>query len=55
MYTFHQYFWLELTNTYTTKQSMFVSSTSFAHFVLTFLCNEILLKHQTYRPKFVTT
>jgi len=27
MYTFDQYFWLEITNTYTTQQSIFCSST----------------------------
>jgi len=33
MYTFDQYFWLEMRNTYTTKRSKKNSSTSFAHFV----------------------
>jgi len=32
MYTFDQYFWLEITNTYTTKQSIF-----FHHLVLQIL------------------
>jgi len=30
MYTFDQYFWLEITNTYTTKPSVIFLSTSFA-------------------------
>jgi len=33
MYTFDQYVWLEIKNTYTTKQAIIFSSTSFAHFV----------------------
>jgi len=48
MYTFVQYFfWLEITNTYTTKQSIIFL---FCTFYVNFLCNDILLMHTTYRP-----
>jgi len=49
MYTFkfNQYFWLEITNTFTTKQLIIL----FIHKICAnFLCNDILLMHKTYRP-----
>jgi len=33
MYTFDQYFWLEITNITQQNSRLFFSSTSFAHFV----------------------
>jgi len=49
MYTFGQYVWLEITNTYTTKQSIIVFINYFCTFCVNRLCNDILLMHITYR------
>ena len=47
MYTFDQYFWLEITNSYTIKQwIIFWIST----FCVNCVCNDILLMNTTYRP-----
>jgi len=42
MLTFDQYVWLEITKTYTTKQSI-------KHILCELLCNDILSMNKTYR------
>ena len=50
MNTSDQYFWLEITNTYTTKQSIIFFINYFCTFCVNLLSNDILLMHKTYRP-----
>ena len=50
MYYFDRYFWLEITITYTTKQSIILFINLFSTSCVNFLCNDILLMHKTYRP-----
>ena len=50
MYTFDQYFWLEMRNTYTTKRSEKNHQLVLHILCKLFLCNDILLMHKTYRP-----
>ena len=47
MYTFDQYFWLEITNSFTTKQSIIFWISTFC---VNCVCNDILLMNTTYRP-----
>jgi len=49
MYTFDQYIWLEITNSYTTKQLIFFHQLVL-HILCKLLCNDILFMHTTYRP-----
>jgi len=49
MYTFDQYFWIEITNT-RQQNSRFFSSTSLAQFSVNCMCNDILLMNKTYWP-----
>ena len=50
MYTFDQYFWLEIANSYTTKQSIIFFINQFCTFYLNMLCNDIIFMHSTHRP-----
>jgi len=47
MYTFDQYIWLEITNTYCYNKTV---DYFFHQLVLHILCNDFLLMHTIYRP-----
>ena len=51
MYTFDQYLRLEVTTTYTAKQS---TVDKFSTLCVNLLCNDILLMHKTCRPSTVS-
>jgi len=50
MYTFDPYFWLDITNTYTTNQSIIFFINQFCKFCVNLLCNDTFILNQLTCP-----